>query len=95
MESEYKQPIRRLAVSSRLPGCNYMFWTTSVILFMFWLLEISVPFTAGGRIHILLRDESCDGDDSDHSKAEGFVMGEAKVRMTSYRGIAGLGHYRR
>jgi Family of unknown function (DUF5670) len=31
-----------------------MFWTTSVILFMFWLLGISVPFTAGGRIHILL-----------------------------------------
>jgi K+ transporter len=31
-----------------------MFWTTSVILFLFWLLGISVPFTAGGYIHILL-----------------------------------------
>jgi hypothetical protein len=31
-----------------------MFWTTSVIVFAFWLLGISVPFTAGGYIHILL-----------------------------------------
>jgi hypothetical protein len=31
-----------------------MFWTTSVILFAFWLLGISVPFTAGGYIHSLL-----------------------------------------
>jgi hypothetical protein len=31
-----------------------MFWTTSVILFVFWLLGIFVPFTAGGYIHFLL-----------------------------------------
>ncbi len=34
--------------------CTDMFWTTSVILFAFWLLGVSVPFTAGGYIHILL-----------------------------------------
>jgi hypothetical protein len=31
-----------------------MVWTTSVIFLAFWLLGISVPFTAGGYIHILL-----------------------------------------
>jgi K+ transporter len=31
-----------------------MLWTTSVIVFVFWLLGISESFTKGGYIHILL-----------------------------------------
>ena len=31
-----------------------MLWTTSVILFVFWMLGISESFTAGGYIHVLL-----------------------------------------
>ena len=31
-----------------------MLWTTSVILFVFWLLGMSQSFTAGGYIHVLL-----------------------------------------
>jgi hypothetical protein len=31
---------------------NDMLWTTSVILFVFWFLEILMSYTFGGYIHI-------------------------------------------